>query len=797
MHEMHLRLGRAALLLAWGVACVLGRPAPAAAFETNVLRLPRTATLANSAGTVRPCITCHDNADGGTGCVSGGGSAPCLNPFGIDFRGNRLFWDASLASMDSDGDGFTNGQELQDPTGGWRSGDPAPGVDACVTRPGFASFTPGDDDPDMDGFCCFGEDLDGSGDCTATGENNGELDCDETRDTVNSGATELCSNAIDDDCNGLATLEDPVCAGVVDRDGDGYCLMGIDLNGDADCIDAGEVTSDVDCDDTRVTVSPGAGENCFDGIDNDCDELGDMEDPDCRNDVDNDMDGFCPIGTDVNGDGDCLDGAEEFLEGFDCDDREPLANSAGTEVCTDGIDNDCDGNADFRDDECAGFFDGDADGFCPLGTDLDGNGDCIGEGEDVGPGDCNDMDPVVRPSAIEVCNDAIDTDCDGLISLEDPDCASFLDTDGDRYCLQGETGGEGGFDRNRDGDCVDRNEEGGTGDCDDADPDISPIAAEVCIDGVDNDCDGSIDAGDDVCRMDYFDIDNDGWCIVGQDLNDDQDCSDEGEQEGPADTAFDDPTVYPFAPENCTDGKDNDLDGTADNADQCIRDVDADGDGWCPIGNDVNGDGDCLDLDAGENSAEGDCNDGDADINPRIVEDCFNGRDDNCDGDVDIFDVECFRLLDRDGDGFCGTGVDDNRDGDCLDFGEDRFGEDCDDLEASTNPRGIEDCADGVDNDCDGSIDFLDTMCDCASLCDDGDPCTIDDCSGPDTCTNVPDPACGMDGMPVDMGPGGDAGSGGGGDGGGGGCAAAGGATAPVVSLLMVLFARRRREGER
>ena len=781
-----------ALLGGLAVSWVLAAPAPAAAFETNVTRVPRVATATNTAGTSRPCITCHNNADGGSGCVASGGAAPCLNPFGSDFLGNRLFWDATLAGMDSDGDGFTNGQELQDPTGSWVPGDPNPGVESCVTRPGDRLFTPGDDDDDGDGYCCFGEDVDSNGDCLGTGENTGALDCNESDAAVNSGATELCSNVVDDDCNGLDTLSDPVCEDVVDRDGDGYCVMGIDLNGDADCIDAGEVTADVDCDDTEITVSPGASENCFDGLDNDCDESVDLADFDCRNDVDNDDDGFCPIGADLNDDGDCLDDGE-LEAGSDCDDREPLANSSQTEVCTDSIDNDCDGRADFTDTECAGFFDGDEDGFCPLGTDLNGDGDCIDEGEDTPVGDCNDLDPVIRPSAIEACDDRVDTDCDDLVSLDDPDCAGFLDTDGDGYCLQGVTGGAGGIDRNGDGDCVDRNEEAGAGDCDDTNPAVNPPATEVCTDALDNDCDGSIDAGDSLCREDYFDHDGDGWCNVGPDLNGDFDCSDDGEQVGPGDVgpAASDPTSYPGAPENCLDRKDNDLNGVVDDPELCVRTVDADGDGWCPLGNDLNGDGDCTDPD--ERSGEGDCNDVDPDVHPRVVEDCFNRRDDNCDGNVDLFDVECFRLLDRDGDGFCGTGTDDNRDGDCLDFGEDRFGEDCDDTNADVGPRGVEDCADGIDNDCDTFVDFLDTQCDCSVLCDDGDPCTLDDCTGPALCSYEPDPSCTMDmGPGLDGGPGLDIGP----PDGGGGCGAAGGAAGPLFALLMVALGRRRPEEE-
>ncbi|HJK90511.1 MAG TPA: MopE-related protein [Polyangiaceae bacterium LLY-WYZ-15_(1-7)] len=771
-------------------AAALGWPDPAAAHEFYVTRVPHTAEAMGSSGGTRPCITCHDNPDGGSGCVDSGGTRPCLNPFGMAFRSNGFFWDETLAAQDADGDGFTNGQELQDPSGAWRPGDDPPGVEDYVTRPGFDTDNPGQIDADGDGYCWFGRDMNDDGDCADPGENDGSLDCDDGNAAVSSGATESCANAIDDDCDGLPTLEDPECESVVDRDGDGFCVMGEDMNADRDCIDAGEDTGAVDCDDDAITVFPGARENCTDGLDNDCNGMADEGDPMCRSDLDSDGDGFCPIGRDTNGDGDCLD-AGEMDAGFDCDDTRDDVNPDQTEICTDTVDNDCDGDANFADDECRGFFDSDDDGHCPLGVDMNGDGDCIDEGEDVEPYDCDDSDGAISPSTMEQCTDAIDNDCDGDTSLADEDCATYLDTDGDRYCFVG-------FDMNRDGDCADEGEEGGSAtDCDDGSAEVNPTADEQCTDGVDNNCDGSLDAYDPICSTDYLDFDGDGWCEVGEDLSEDGDCSDEGEQEGPADAAPRDSTIFPGAPENCLDMRDNDQDGAVDEGyldegTYCTRDVDADGDGWCPIGRDVNGDGDCLDED--ENIGRSDCDEGDPDRNPGVEEICTNRVDDDCDGDVDLFDDVCFRLLDRDGDGFCGMGVDDNGDGDCLDEAEDRFGEDCDDTNRDVAPTAAEVCDDGLDNDCDGNIDSFDTQCPCvAELCEDDDPCTLNQCSEDGmSCAFPVDPVC------VDAGPmladGGTEGMGGGD---GCGCAAPGaggeGGAAALLGLAAVWMVRRRR----
>ena len=78
------------------------------------------------------CANCHVNPNGG-------GS---LNKFGeevgkfVTVGGTQNFWSASMAKIDSDGDGKTNGEELGDPEGLWSSGQPNPGVFASISNPG-------------------------------------------------------------------------------------------------------------------------------------------------------------------------------------------------------------------------------------------------------------------------------------------------------------------------------------------------------------------------------------------------------------------------------------------------------------------------------------------------------------------------------------------------------------------------------------------------------------------------------------------------------------------------------------
>lgn len=84
---------------------------------------------------------------GCTNCHTGSGGP--RNDFGktvgssyLDANGNVL-WGAALAALDSDGDGVSNGGELQDPAGVWKIGDPNPGELALVSNPGDKNSTTG------------------------------------------------------------------------------------------------------------------------------------------------------------------------------------------------------------------------------------------------------------------------------------------------------------------------------------------------------------------------------------------------------------------------------------------------------------------------------------------------------------------------------------------------------------------------------------------------------------------------------------------------------------------------------
>jgi hypothetical protein len=88
-------------------------------------------------GNKNGCANCHVDPRGG-GIRNAFGRE--VGPF-VGFNCDEFFW-PSVARLDSDGDGATNGEELEDPLGTWTLGAPPPGDPALVTNPGVVDRTP-------------------------------------------------------------------------------------------------------------------------------------------------------------------------------------------------------------------------------------------------------------------------------------------------------------------------------------------------------------------------------------------------------------------------------------------------------------------------------------------------------------------------------------------------------------------------------------------------------------------------------------------------------------------------------
>ncbi|MDJ0741703.1 MAG: MopE-related protein, partial [Gammaproteobacteria bacterium] len=117
--------------------------------------------------------------------------------------------------------------------------------------------------------------------------------------------------------------------------------------------------------------------------------------------------------SDVDGDGFAIEGGS--CGPIDCDDSNAAVNPGAAEICTDGIDNNCNALVDAADPTASDCptnrtcRDNDGDGFSP-------------EGGLCGPVDCNDQDPATSPGANEDCNDNRDNDCDGATDAADDEC---------------------------------------------------------------------------------------------------------------------------------------------------------------------------------------------------------------------------------------------------------------------------------------------------------------------------------------------------------------------------------------
>ncbi|UCF92033.1 MAG: DVUA0089 family protein [Desulfobacterales bacterium] len=123
-------------------------------------------------------------------------------------------------------------------------------------------------------------------DCDGDGWTIDAGDCDDNNFAVHPGATEVCGNGVDEDCDG----GDLSCTGAAtwykDADGDGYSdgtsTTSASRPGGIYFLPTELSAVSGDCNDNAADIHPGTRERCHDGVDNDCDGRTDDRDDECR-----------------------------------------------------------------------------------------------------------------------------------------------------------------------------------------------------------------------------------------------------------------------------------------------------------------------------------------------------------------------------------------------------------------------------------------------------------------------------------------------------------------------------------
>lgn len=246
----------------------------------------------SSSGTYTASNT--DDCDDAHSDAHPGGTETCASSYDDDCNGTSNEIDAPACSLwfvDPDGDGYGSG----------------PGECQCSAGFGYDGASPGD--------------------------------CDEADAARHPAAGEAC-DGVDNDCNDVID-DGATTVFYVDADGDGY--GGTSGSIIACSAPSGYAANAADCDDGFASISPGATESCATTEDDNCDGTTNSAG----------ATGCSAYYADADGDGygtsssSCLCAAVSPYTASstsDCDDTTSAVNPGESEVCGDGLDNNCDGS---------------------------------------------------------------------------------------------------------------------------------------------------------------------------------------------------------------------------------------------------------------------------------------------------------------------------------------------------------------------------------------------------------------------------------------------------------------------